>query len=145
MTSTTEHLTASGTRLARTPRNVGQAIWCGLRGKCPNCGTGNLFRKYLKVADTCGHCGEALHHHRADDAPPYLTIFVVGHILVPLVIYVELAMQPAFWIHALLWLPLTVAMSLAVLSPMKGAVVGLQWALYMHGFDPDGAIDDPHS
>lgn len=145
MTSTTEHMTATGSRLARTPRNVSQAMWHGLRGKCPNCGTGNLFRKYLKVADTCGHCGEALHHQRADDAPPYLTIFVVGHIMVPLVIYVELAMQPAFWVHAALWLPLTIALSLIVLSPMKGAVVGLQWALYMHGFDPDGAIDDPRS
>ena len=56
-----------------------------LRGaalQCPACGTGAMFRRYLKVADTCPHCGEALHHHRADDAPPYFTIVIVGHIVV---------------------------------------------------------------
>ena len=52
----------------------------GFAGKCPHCGEGRIFRAYLKVSDACEACGEELHHQRADDAPPYMTIFVVGHI-----------------------------------------------------------------
>lgn len=119
-------------------RSVLQAMLRGARGRCPNCGEGRLFAAYLKVAESCPHCGEALHHHRADDAPPYFTIFIVGHIVVPLLLAVEVAYRPDIWLHALIWGPLTIALSLLLLPPIKGAVVGLQWANYMHGFDPDG-------
>ena len=111
-----------------------------LRGamlKCPACGIGAMFRRYLKVADACPHCGEALHHQRADDAPPYFTIVIVGHVVVSLVLAVEMAYHPPLWLHAALWLPLTVILSLVLLSSVKGALVALQWALLMHGFDPD--------
>jgi uncharacterized protein (DUF983 family) len=111
-----------------------------LRGamlKCPACGTGSMFRRYLKVADHCAHCGEALHHQRADDAPPYFTIVIVGHIVVSLVLAVEMAYRPPLWLHAALWLPLTVILSLVLLPSVKGMLVALQWALLMHGFDPD--------
>jgi uncharacterized protein (DUF983 family) len=60
------------------PRNLLHALGRGFRMKCPNCGIGSLFTSYLKVAPACSHCGEELHHHRADDAPPYFTILVVG-------------------------------------------------------------------
>lgn len=143
MTSNIEHLAPSVAHVTNPPRSVGQAMLKGARSKCPSCGKGSLFRRYLKVADTCNHCSEELHHQRADDAPPYLTIFLVGHILLPLVLWVEMTMHPALWIHAVMWIPLTVALSMLCLSPIKGAVVGLQWALYMHGFDPAGSIDDP--
>lgn len=106
----------------------------GSRGKCPSCGTGPLFTKFMKVAGTCGHCGEALHHQRADDAPPYFTIFIVGHILIPLVFIVERVWQPSYLVHAALWLPLTLGLTFALMPIVKGAVVGLQWALGMHGF-----------
>ncbi len=112
-----------------------------LRGaalKCPACGRGSMFRRYLKVADHCPQCGEALHHQRADDAPPYFTIVIVGHIVVGLVLAVEMAYRPPLWLHAALWLPLTVILTLLVLPVVKGALVALQWALLMHGFDPDG-------
>ena len=68
-----------------------------LRGallKCPACGVGAMFRRYLKVAESCPHCGEELHHHRADDAPAYFTIVIVGHIVVSLVLAVEMAYRP---------------------------------------------------
>ena len=55
---------------------------------------GTLFRRYLKVADNCPACGEELHHHRADDAPPYFTILIVGHFVVGLVLAVEMAYRP---------------------------------------------------
>jgi uncharacterized protein (DUF983 family) len=111
-----------------------------LRGamlKCPACGTGRMFRRYLKVADACPQCGEELHHHRADDAPAYFTIVIVGHIVVSLVLAVEMAYRPALWVHMALWLPLTVILTILFLPCVKGALVGLQWALHMHGFDPE--------
>lgn len=118
------------------PRDLMQSLTRGLRRRCPSCGVGSLFTKYLKVADTCGHCGEELHHHRADDAPPYFTILINGHIIVPIALAIELAYQPAYWLQAAVWLPITVITGLAALPVVKGALVNYQWALYMHGFDP---------
>ena len=120
----------------KAPRRVFNAMLRGALLRCPNCGEGRLFRRYLKVADHCPVCNEALHHHRADDAPPYFTIFIAGHLLVPLLIAFEVAFRPSLWIHALIWVPVTFALCLALLPVVKGAIVGLQWALYMHGFDP---------
>jgi len=119
------------------PREVWPSMLRGARLKCPACGTGSMFYRYLKVADDCPHCGEALHHHRADDAPTYFTIVIVGHVVVSLVLAVEMAYHPPMWLHAALWLPLTVILALVVLAPVKGSLVGLQWALLMHGFDPE--------
>ena len=113
---------------------IGTTLWRGLRGKCPNCGEGHLFRKFVKVADGCDHCGEDFHHHRADDFPAYLVIILVGHIIVPLAMYVEVVYSPAYWIQAALWLPLILGMSVGLLQPVKGAVVALQWHTGMHGF-----------
>jgi uncharacterized protein (DUF983 family) len=113
----------------------------GLILRCPACGEGRMFRRYLKVADHCATCGEALHHQRADDAPPYFTIVIVGHVVVSLVLAVEMAYRPPLWTHAALWLPLTVLLSLVLLPLVKGALVALQWALLMHGFDPDAKED----
>jgi uncharacterized protein (DUF983 family) len=115
-------------------RDVAQAMWRGWRERCPNCGEGSLFRSYLKVQDACPSCGEELHHHRADDAPAYFTIVVVGHVIVGGVLALEKAYAPATWIHLALWLPLTLLGSLLLLPRVKGVLVGLQWALRMHGF-----------
>jgi len=119
------------------PRPILQSILRGARQKCPACGVGAMFRRYLKVSDDCPHCGEALHHQRADDAPPYFTIVFVGHVVVALVLSVEMTYHPPMWLHAALWLPLTVILALIALPLIKGALVALQWALLMHGFDPD--------
>jgi uncharacterized protein (DUF983 family) len=119
------------------PRPVFESILRGLWSRCPACGQGHMFRRYLKVADQCPSCGEALHHHRADDAPPYFTIAIVGHIVVGLMLAVEIAYRPPLWLHAAIWLPLTVILALVLLPPIKGALVALQWALLMHGFDPE--------
>jgi uncharacterized protein (DUF983 family) len=123
-------------------RSTGQAMARGALQRCPACGRGRLFRAYLKVADTCPACSEELHHHRADDAPPYFTILIVGHVLIGGVLALEQAYAPASWIHASIWLPLGVVMSLVLLPLSKGALVGLQWALRMHGF-AGGTASDP--
>lgn len=118
------------------PPTVYQAMRRGFFGRCPHCGEGRMFRAYLKVADQCPACGEALHHHRADDFPAYVVIVIVGHILVPLVLLTETHIAPPYWISMLLWPAAVVALSLSLLQPVKGAIVGLQWAVGMHGFEP---------
>lgn len=125
------------------PRDTGQAMWRGTTAHCPACGEGQLFRAYLKVADTCGHCGEELHHQRADDAPAYFTISIVGHVVVGGALILERAMAPATWIHMALWLPLTLALSLALLPAVKGALIGLQWSKRMHGFGGEADTPEP--
>lgn len=122
-------------------RSVGTAIKRGLLGRCPHCGEGRLFGRYLKVADACGTCEEAYTAQRSDDLPPYITIVIVGHLVIPLVLAVEKAWHPEIWVQMTAWVPLTLALTFLLLQPVKGAVVGLQWANYMHGFDPRGADD----
>ena len=73
-------------------RALWPAVLRGLRGRCPNCGRGRIFRAYLKVADRCSVCGEAFHHHRADDAPAYFVILIVGHMVVPLALTIEVGL-----------------------------------------------------
>lgn len=118
------------------------ALRRGFLGRCPNCGQGRLFRAFLKVADNCPACGEELHHHRADDAPAYFNIVIVGHIVVPLTLAVESAFAPEYWVHLALWLPLTLGLSFGLMQPIKGAIVGWQWVHRMHGFDTDLPPDE---
>ncbi len=128
----------SGSDLAfknASSRSSGLSLWRGARHRCPKCGQGNMYTSYLKVADNCSTCGEELHHHRADDAPPYFTIFVVGHIILAGVLALEQGYAPPAWVHAAIWVPLTLILSLAMLPRVKGMLVGLQWATRMHGFD----------
>ncbi|MBS7541434.1 DUF983 domain-containing protein [Ancylobacter lacus] len=125
------------------PRPMGQSIARGFRLRCPACGEGAMFGGYLKVNERCPACGEELWHHRADDAPPYAVITVVGHIIVPLVLAVEMAWHPPEWLHLAIWLPLTLVLSLLLLPPLKGALIGYQWAVRMHGFDRSSDEYDP--
>lgn len=115
-------------------RSVYGAMRHGFAGRCPSCGRGRLFRAFLKTVDECPSCGETIEHHRADDLPAYLVIVIVGHVVVGAFMGVQAATVWPLWAHLALWAPLTVLMSLALLGPIKGAVVGLQWALRMHGF-----------
>jgi uncharacterized protein (DUF983 family) len=118
-------------------RPLGLAMRRGLAEKCPNCGKGRLFYAYLKVVPNCEACGEDLSHQRADDAPQYLTIAIVGHFIVAGILAFE-----DFWsglptaLVVAVWCALALVASLALLPRMKGAMVGYQWALRMHGFDP---------
>jgi uncharacterized protein (DUF983 family) len=107
-------------------------------GRCPACGEGHLFKSYLKAADACSSCGEELHHQRADDAPPYMVITIAGHIIIGLMLWVEMSWHPELWVHMAVWGPLTLVLTLALLPPVKGALIGMQWALRMHGFGGTG-------
>jgi uncharacterized protein (DUF983 family) len=111
-----------------------QAVVRGLRGRCPNCGRGHMFKSFLKVADYCPACGEELFHQRADDFPAYLDILLVGHTVVPLALLVETEYAPAMWLQLAAWVPLTIGLSLGLLQPIKGLIIAVQWFAGMHGF-----------
>ncbi|MEO0624346.1 MAG: DUF983 domain-containing protein [Pseudomonadota bacterium] len=120
---------------AQTPRPLAPALLRGWRRRCPNCGGGPMMQSYLQVRDTCASCGQELHHHRADDMPAWATILIVGHVLAFLLLTVESTFHPPLWVHWAVWPALVVGMSLWMLPRVKGAVVAMQWAWRMHGFE----------
>jgi uncharacterized protein (DUF983 family) len=115
-------------------RDTMQAVKRGLFCRCPNCGEGKLFKTYLKSVDNCSVCGEDFTHHRADDLPAYLSIVLVGHIVVGGFMMTDLVWTMSNWAHLSIWTPLTLILALVTIQPIKGAVIGLQWAARMHGF-----------
>ncbi|MEM8755256.1 MAG: DUF983 domain-containing protein [Pseudomonadota bacterium] len=116
-------------------RDLGPALRKGWRRRCPHCGGGALFDGYLKVADGCDICGLELHHHRADDAPAWLTMIVVGHLLAPVLLLANEAADLPLWAHLVLWPTLAMTAVIVLLPRIKGLVVAFQWANRMHGFD----------
>jgi len=128
-------ITQSAAQAPRLPsRPVFASLVAGFRLRCPNCKRGALLRSYLKVVDHCSVCGEAFYHQRADDAPAYFTILIVGHLVLPaMLIALQLAPDPT-WIHFVIWPLLAIGLTLTLLPRIKGALVALQWALRMHGF-----------
>ena len=116
-------------------RDLWTAVNRGFRCRCPRCGEGRLFGAFLKVGTNCSVCGLDYTQHRADDLPAYLVIIIVGHIVVPTVLWVETNYSPALWLQLSIYLPFTFISSLLLLQPVKGVVVAFQWALRMHGFD----------
>jgi uncharacterized protein (DUF983 family) len=100
------------------------ALGRGVCNRCPVCGEGRVFGGFLRVVPECAVCGAPLGRLRADDAPPYVVIFLVGHLLVPVVFWVERAYEPPMWLHMAVWLPLFAVLCTLLLRPAKGAVVG---------------------
>ncbi len=119
---------------AQAPRPAWESFKRGWTGKCPRCGKGHIFRAFLKVRDNCEVCGLELAHHRADDAPPYFTILIVGHILVPLMLVYDRVAAPPLWHQIVLAVFGTSGACLWLLPHIKGALVAYQWAHRMHGF-----------
>jgi uncharacterized protein (DUF983 family) len=115
-------------------RPLRQALIRGWRRRCPQCGAGPMLCGYLKVRDACPVCGEALHHHRADDGPAYLTILIVGHVMAPVLLFTFTRWRPDPLVLATAFSIGTVALSLYLLPRLKGALVALQWSRRMHGF-----------
>lgn len=111
----------------------------GGRCKCPSCGNGSLFSRYLKTVDHCAACGEAMHHHRADDLPAYLNIFLVGHVVVGFMLMLMTWEILSMWSLTAATVVISVICAVLLMRPLKGIVVGAQWALQMHGF---GGHDD---
>ena len=101
----------------------------GARGQCPNCGKGRLFRAYLKIRPICEICGHDNGQYPADDAPPYFTILIVGHLVVgPLLAFHVIFTWPPGLVLAVL-LPSLTSLMLFMLPIVKGAVVGVLWGV----------------
>ncbi|MEK7343996.1 MAG: DUF983 domain-containing protein [Pseudomonadota bacterium] len=118
----------------RPDRPIRPALALGLRGRCPCCGEGRMFARFLKPAPCCAACGQPLDVHQADDLPAYLVILLLGHILVPLMIEVNAAFSvPMLW-QAAIWPALAGLLALALIQPVKGAVIAFQWSRRLAGF-----------
>ncbi len=124
-------------------RPLGRSIWRGTKCRCPGCGEGRLFRKFIKPVDQCDVCGEDYTHQRADDLPAYIVVLIVGHFMVGGFLGAEMLWPLSNSAHLAIWIPFALLASVALLQPVKGAVIGLQWALRMHGFSgqDDGPAD----
>lgn len=98
-----------------------------MRGRCPRCGNGALFKGFLDTAPACKSCGLDYTFIDSGDGPAVFIILIVGFIIVGLALYVEVAYQPPLWLHAILWLPLTLILCIGMLRPLKGLMIGLQY------------------
>jgi uncharacterized protein (DUF983 family) len=99
----------------------------GILGRCPCCGTGQLFARYLKQVEHCADCGEKFSHLRADDAAPWATIILVGHVFLPLAFMVDLTNVMPLWAELTIWSSFFTLLSMAVLPRAKGMMLGVLW------------------
>ena len=115
---------------------LGTALARGFLSRCPACGEHHLFDGYLKVTPVCRRCAAPLGLARADDAPPYFTILVVGPIVVALLLIMQRLDNPPTWELSVIFVPLTLVLALVLLRPIKGATVGLMLTMGMLKPDP---------
>jgi uncharacterized protein (DUF983 family) len=102
-------------------------ISAGLGCKCPRCGRGALFDGFLSVAESCAVCGLDLRKADSADGPAVFVIFILGFLLVPPALLFEAMVEPPLWLHVVIWPPLILGGSLALLRPMKGVMIALQY------------------
>ena len=117
-------------------RDLRIALIRGLRGQCPSCGEAPLFGRFLKPVAHCPACSQDWTVQTADDLPAYLVVLLLGHLIVPFVVELNLHADVSMEIQMLLWPSLALVLSLLLIQPMKGMVIGLQWARRMQGFAP---------
>jgi uncharacterized protein (DUF983 family) len=110
-----------------TNRSTAAILMAGLRGRCPRCGRGALFNGLLTVAERCPDCSLSFAGHDAGDAPAVAGIFILGFGICGLAGLVEYFFEPPLWLHAILWIPLTALGALALLRPLKGLTIALQY------------------
>jgi uncharacterized protein (DUF983 family) len=120
-------------RAAATRPSILTALCRGALGRCPSCGKGRLLHHYLKMVDCCDVCGEPYGHYRTDDAAPWLTILVVGHLTVPIILIVEENFRPPLPLAFAIYLPLIVGLTLFLLPRCKGVMAAALWALKAEG------------
>lgn len=134
MTDTALHVSTKPSAKDLPEREMKTALLRGWKRRCPSCGNGPMLKGYLKVRSECPVCKEQLHHHRADDGPPYLTILIVGHLLAPTMGWYYVEFRPEPLVMLAVFAAGTVALSLFLLPRFKGAIVAFQWAKRMGGF-----------
>ncbi|PZU94663.1 MAG: hypothetical protein DI527_03470 [Chelatococcus sp.] len=100
----------------------------GLKGRCPRCGEGHIFEGFLKLRPRCSACGLDLAFADSADGPAVFIMLIAGFAVLGAALVVEIAYEPPIWLHLVIWLPLAVFTCLALLRPMKGLAVALQYA-----------------
>lgn len=116
---------------------IGVSLRRALARRCPNCGAAPLFRSYLRAVPACAVCGERFGHIRSDDAAPWLTILLTGHIVVPLAVMADGRFAWPEWLSLLVWPLVTLAVALAMLPIAKSLFIGAIWATGGPGSQPD--------
>jgi uncharacterized protein (DUF983 family) len=119
--------------IARKPLPIAR----GLRGRCPRCGEGRLFQGFLTLRAKCDHCGLDYRFADAGDGPAVFVILIGGGIVVFAALLTEVVYQPPYWVHAALWLPLILIVTLAPLRLIKGLLIALQY----HHKAAEGRLD----
>lgn len=119
------------------PAKGREAIVRGILGRCPRCNEARLFARFLKPVAHCPHCAQDWTRQQADDFPAYVSIFLTGHIMAPVII--ALVQETALSLPALaaIIVPLMLALMIGLLQPAKGAIIALQWWFGMHGFQKE--------
>jgi uncharacterized protein (DUF983 family) len=98
-----------------------------MRGRCPRCGEGRLFKSFIEVAPRCEACGLDFSFADSGDGPAVFIMMIVGFIVVGLALFVEFTFSPPYWVHAVLWIPLVIGLSLGLLRPLKGFLIAQQY------------------
>ncbi|WCS25289.1 DUF983 domain-containing protein [Methylobacterium sp. NMS14P] len=99
----------------------------GLRGRCPRCGEGHLFKGFLSLRPSCEACGLDYTHFDSADGPAFFVMSIVGLVVVGLALWLEITFEPPIWVHALVALTLSVGLSLILVRPLKGLLIALQF------------------
>ncbi len=111
-----------------TPSPSVSPFVAGLRCRCPRCGEGRLFQGFLKPRAQCESCGLDFAFADSGDGPAVFIMFIAGFLVVGSALFVELRYEPPFWVHAILWIPAVLIVSLGLLRPLKGLMIALQYA-----------------
>ena len=111
----------------QTLPTVTQSALRGLACRCPRCGEGKLYGGFLTLRPKCEACGLDYAFIDTGDGPAIFIIMIAGAIVVASALIVEVKYQPPFWLHAALWLPLTLAVTLWPLRAMKSLLIALQF------------------
>lgn len=127
------------------PSGLPQAVRRGFLMRCAGCGSGRMFRSFLQPVQACANCGIGWRMRTADDFPPYLVILLIGHIIVPPMIWMEMTWHPPLWVHLSLWLPAVVMLALGLIQPVKGAVMAFQWWHWDFGKSPGQPVSPINS
>lgn len=107
--------------------SVFQSAMRGIACRCPRCGRGKLYSGFLKLRPSCARCGLDYTFIDAGDGPAVFIILIAGFIVVAAALIVEIKYQPPFWVHAALWIPLVLAVTLWPLRAMKSLLIALQF------------------
>lgn len=120
-------MTPSDSALPDSGSQAPTALSAGLKARCPRCGKGKLFKQVLNLRDSCDNCGMDYQFIDAGDGPAIFVMFLLGAAMVGAALFVEFTFEPPLWLHAVLWLPVTLLLAVLLLRPFKATLIALQY------------------